>query len=161
MLSKKIDHKGLNMALEPGIEITPAMSSEFGDGPCSFEPRSSDEDNTGAGTPSSLQTAMTDLTFISSSNLMGLQRFPVLKLVTNRHLERSEAVVPFRLTTGHDFLGVYLHWLSLAADASCPFCGNARMDGDHLLQCTGLDDIVSQYWKARRQMVKKPSTGVG
>ncbi|GFT26468.1 transposable element Tcb1 transposase [Trichonephila clavipes] len=34
------------------------------------------------------------------------------------------------------------------------------MDGDHLLQCTGLeypaDDIVSQYWKAQRQMVKKP-----
>ncbi|GFW31459.1 hypothetical protein TNCV_1288061 [Trichonephila clavipes] len=36
------------------------------------------------------------------------------------------------------------------------------MDGDHLLQSTGLDeyptdDVVSQYWEARRQMVKKPS----
>ncbi|GFV35501.1 alpha-methylacyl-CoA racemase [Trichonephila clavipes] len=39
------------------------------------------------------------------------------------------------------------------------------MDGDHLLQCTELveysaDDIVRWYWEARRQMVKKPSTGV-
>ncbi|GFU60190.1 hypothetical protein TNCV_4248941 [Trichonephila clavipes] len=37
------------------------------------------------------------------------------------------------------------------------------MDGDHLLQCTGLDeyqtnDIVSRYWETQRQMVKKPST---
>ncbi|GFT42186.1 uncharacterized protein TNCV_1008611 [Trichonephila clavipes] len=50
-----------------------------------------------------------------------------------RHLERVEAVVRFYLTTGHDFLGVYFHWLGL-------------------LQCTGLDepltdDIVSQYRK--------------
>ncbi|GFY28801.1 hypothetical protein TNCV_4719371 [Trichonephila clavipes] len=42
----------------------------------------------------------------------------------------------------------------------------ARMDSDHLLQCTGLDeypadDIVSRYWEARRQMVKKPSTSAG
>ncbi|GFW23212.1 hypothetical protein TNCV_3803121 [Trichonephila clavipes] len=39
------------------------------------------------------------------------------------------------------------------------------MDGDPLLQCTGLneypaDNIVSQYWEAWRQMVKKPNTGV-
>ncbi|GFX50915.1 histone-lysine N-methyltransferase SETMAR [Trichonephila clavipes] len=39
------------------------------------------------------------------------------------------------------------------------------MDGDLMLQCTGLfklqaDDIVSCYWEARRQMVKKPSTGI-
>ncbi|GFU13574.1 uncharacterized protein TNCV_938501 [Trichonephila clavipes] len=31
---------------------------------------------------------------------------PILK-----HLERIEAVVRFRLTTGHDFLGVFIHWL--------------------------------------------------
>ncbi|GFU04327.1 hypothetical protein TNCV_864251 [Trichonephila clavipes] len=39
------------------------------------------------------------------------------------------------------------------------------MDGAHLLLCTGLeeystDDVVCRYWKARRQMVKKPSTDV-
>ncbi|GFW66728.1 reverse transcriptase [Trichonephila clavipes] len=70
------------------------------------------------------------------------------------------------LTTGHDFLGVYLHWLGVAANEACPLCDHARMDGDYLLQCTGLDeyptdDIVSQYWEARHQMVKKPSTDVG
>ncbi|GFY27333.1 reverse transcriptase [Trichonephila clavipes] len=74
-------------------------------------------------------------------------------------LERAKSVVRFRLKAGHNFLGVYLHWLGLAADEACPLCGHARMDGDHLLQCTGLDeytieDIVSRYWEARRQMVK-------
>ncbi|GFW42646.1 reverse transcriptase [Trichonephila clavipes] len=83
-----------------------------------------------------------------------------------RHLERAEAVARFRLTTGHDFLGVYLHWLGVAANEACPLCGHARMDGDLLLQCTGLveypaDDIVCRYWEAWRQMVTKPSTGVG
>ncbi|GFX30048.1 hypothetical protein TNCV_2617591 [Trichonephila clavipes] len=57
------------------------------------------------------------------------------------------------------------HWLGVAANEACPLCGNARMDDDQLLQCTGLDaytndDVVSRYWEARRQMVKKPSTGV-
>ncbi|GFY34184.1 cuticle protein 10.9 [Trichonephila clavipes] len=52
----------------------------------------------------------------------------------------------------------------LAADEACPLCDHARIDSDHLLQCTRLDeypadDIVSWYWKAGRQMVKKPSTG--
>ncbi|GFX71052.1 reverse transcriptase [Trichonephila clavipes] len=83
-----------------------------------------------------------------------------------RHLQRVEAIARFRLTTGHDFFGVYLHWLGVAANEACLLCGYARMDGDHLLQSTGLDeypadDIVSRYWEARRQMVKKPSTGVG
>ncbi|GFX97363.1 reverse transcriptase [Trichonephila clavipes] len=82
------------------------------------------------------------------------------------HLERAEAVARFRLTTGHDFLEVYLHWPGTAANEACPLCGHVRMDGDHLLQCTGLveypaDDIASRYWEARRQMVKKPSKGVG
>ncbi|GFS71652.1 reverse transcriptase [Trichonephila clavipes] len=84
----------------------------------------------------------------------------------SRHLERAEAVARFRLTTRHYFLGVYLHWLGVAANEACPLCGHARMDSDHLLRYTGLDeytayDIVSRYWEARRQMVKKPSTGVG
>ncbi|GFT83565.1 reverse transcriptase [Trichonephila clavipes] len=76
-----------------------------------------------------------------------------------RHLGRAKAVARFRQTTGHDFSGVYLHWLGL------PTLQTARMDSDHLLQCTGLDeypadDIVSRYWEAWCQMVKKPSTGV-
>ncbi|GFW72773.1 reverse transcriptase [Trichonephila clavipes] len=83
-----------------------------------------------------------------------------------RHLEKAEAVACFRLTPGHDFLGVYIHWLGLAANMACPPCDHAKMDGDHLLQCTGLneyltDDIVSWYLEARCQMVKKLSTGVG
>ncbi|GFY04719.1 reverse transcriptase [Trichonephila clavipes] len=84
----------------------------------------------------------------------------------SRHLERVKAVDHFRLTIGHEVLGVYLHWLGLAADEACTICGHARMDGDHLLECTGLDeyptdDIVSRYWEAWRQMVKKPSMSVG
>ncbi|GFX21837.1 reverse transcriptase [Trichonephila clavipes] len=83
-----------------------------------------------------------------------------------RHLERAEAVARFRLTTGHHLLGVYLHWLGLAAVEACPLCGYARMGGDDLLQCTGLneypaDDIVSRYWEARRRIVKKLGTSVG
>ncbi|GFY02431.1 reverse transcriptase [Trichonephila clavipes] len=54
------------------------------------------------------------------------------------HLERAEAVAHFCLTTGYDFLRVYLHWLGVAANEACAFCCHARMDGDHLLQCTGL-----------------------
>ncbi|GFV36739.1 reverse transcriptase [Trichonephila clavipes] len=54
--------------------------------------------------------------------------------------KRAEAVAHFRLTTGHDLLEVYLHWLDVAADESCPLLGHVRMDGEHLLQCTGLDD---------------------
>ncbi|GFX37671.1 reverse transcriptase [Trichonephila clavipes] len=65
-----------------------------------------------------------------------------------------------------DFLEVYLHWIGLAADEACPLCSHVRMDGDHLLQCTRLDEyptdvIVSRYWEARPQIVKKRSTGVG
>ncbi|GFV54059.1 hypothetical protein TNCV_1071821 [Trichonephila clavipes] len=53
----------------------------------------------------------------------------------------------FHLTTGHDFLGVYLHRISLAVDEACPFCRYARMYGDHTCY-TGLDeyptaDVVS------------------
>ena len=82
------------------------------------------------------------------------------------HLERSEAAARFRLTTGHDFLGVHLHRLGLAADEACPLCGHMRMDGDHLGQCSALhqhptDDIVGRYWEARRQMAERPRTGVG
>ncbi|GFX20837.1 hypothetical protein TNCV_78921 [Trichonephila clavipes] len=83
-----------------------------------------------------------------------------------RHLERAETVLRFHLTIGHDFMGVNRHWLGLAADEACPLYGHVIMNGDHLLQCTGLDeyptgDVVSLYWVARRQMVNNPSTGVG
>ncbi|GFU95546.1 reverse transcriptase [Trichonephila clavipes] len=82
-----------------------------------------------------------------------------------RHPERVVVVASFRLTTGHDFLEVYLHWLGMAANDTCSHCGHARMDGDHLPQCTGLSeypaDGISRYWEAGRQMVKKQSTGIG
>ncbi|GFW12633.1 reverse transcriptase [Trichonephila clavipes] len=84
----------------------------------------------------------------------------------NSGLFGSKPEARFRLTTGHDVLRVYPHWLDLAANEACLLCGHSRMDGDYLLQCTALDeyptdDNVSWYWEARRQMVKKPSTGVG
>ncbi|GFY04772.1 reverse transcriptase [Trichonephila clavipes] len=83
-----------------------------------------------------------------------------------RHMEKAEAVAHFRLTTEYIFLGVYLHWLGVAANEAFSLCGHARMDGDHLLHCTGLIeypayDIVSRYWEARHRMVKKPSMDVG
>ncbi|GFV49427.1 uncharacterized protein TNCV_1635011 [Trichonephila clavipes] len=37
-----------------------------------------------------------------------------------RHLERTEAVAYFHLTTGHDFLEVYLHWLGVVATTLRP-----------------------------------------
>ncbi|GFV36383.1 reverse transcriptase [Trichonephila clavipes] len=67
-----------------------------------------------------------------------------------RHLERAEAVTRFRVTTGHGVLGVYHHWLGVAANNICPLRGHAIMSGYHLLQCTRLieypaDDTVSWY----------------
>ncbi|GFV05362.1 hypothetical protein TNCV_225731 [Trichonephila clavipes] len=45
-----------------------------------------------------------------------------------RYLERADADARFLLITGHDFFGVYLHWLSLAVNEACSLCGYARMD---------------------------------
>ncbi|GFV76267.1 hypothetical protein TNCV_4673561 [Trichonephila clavipes] len=53
---------------------------------------------------------------------------------------RVEAFSRFRLTTGHDVFGVYLQRLRMAANEACPTYGHTRMDGDHLLQCIGLDE---------------------
>ncbi|GFW71274.1 hypothetical protein TNCV_536921 [Trichonephila clavipes] len=78
------------------------------------------------------------------------------------HPERAETVARFHLTSRHYFLGLYLHWFGLVADEACSLYGHAKMDGYHQLQCTGLDEhpVVSWYWGAQCQMVKKPSTGV-
>ncbi|GFV17892.1 hypothetical protein TNCV_3409381 [Trichonephila clavipes] len=53
---------------------------------------------------------------------------------------KSRDFCRFHLTTGHDFLGAYLHWLGVTANESCLICVYARMDGDHLLQRTGIDE---------------------
>ncbi|GFU67697.1 hypothetical protein TNCV_4327511 [Trichonephila clavipes] len=71
----------------------------------------------------------------------------------------SRCCCPIPSNHRQDFLGVYFHWLSVVADDAYPLCGHASMDGDHLLQCTELDeypteDIVNRYWEAFRQMVK-------
>ncbi|GFV20520.1 reverse transcriptase [Trichonephila clavipes] len=107
-------------------------------------------------------TAMTQITKIFG------KPWEILATVVSisRNLEKAEAVARFRPTTVHDFLEVYLYWLGMAANEAYPLCGDARMDDDHPLRCTGLveypfDDIVSRYWEVRRQMVKKPSPGVG
>ncbi|GFT60103.1 reverse transcriptase [Trichonephila clavipes] len=55
-----------------------------------------------------------------------------------RYLESAEVVAHFRLTTGHDPLGVYLHWLGVAAKEACSLCGHAGKDGDHLLQTSSV-----------------------
>ncbi|GFS85927.1 reverse transcriptase [Trichonephila clavipes] len=82
----------------------------------------------------------------------------------SRYLERAEAVTRFHITTGQNFLENTS--IDLAVDEACPLCGYARMDGDHLSQCTGLDeyptdDVVNLNWKARFQILKKPSTSFG
>ncbi|GFU80259.1 reverse transcriptase [Trichonephila clavipes] len=70
-----------------------------------------------------------------------------------RRQERAETVACFRLSIRRVILGAYLHWHGLATDEmACPLCGHARMDGDHLLQCTGFDefltdDVISRYWE--------------
>ncbi|GFT19430.1 reverse transcriptase [Trichonephila clavipes] len=73
-----------------------------------------------------------------------------------RYLERAEA--HFRLTTGHYFLEVYLHWL-LTRHAH-----SARRDSDHCsdeLDEHPTDDVVNRYFDSQRQMAKKSSTWVG
>ncbi|GFV73579.1 reverse transcriptase [Trichonephila clavipes] len=67
-----------------------------------------------------------------------------------RHLKRAEAIAHFHLFTGHDFLGIYLHLLGMAANEACPLDGHAGMNGDHLFQWTRLDEypadnIISRY----------------
>ncbi|GFX72179.1 hypothetical protein TNCV_1954551 [Trichonephila clavipes] len=54
--------------------------------------------------------------------------------------EESRGCCSLSPQTGHGFLGVHIHWLGLAADETCPVSGHVRMDGDHLLHCTGLDE---------------------
>ncbi|GFW26225.1 hypothetical protein TNCV_4422721 [Trichonephila clavipes] len=74
------------------------------------------------------------------------------------HLERAEAVTRFRLTTRHDFLEVCIHWCVLAVDAASPLCGNARMNGEPMLQCS-MDSMNTRrlnFKWSRRQF-----TGVG
>ncbi|GFV43727.1 reverse transcriptase [Trichonephila clavipes] len=70
-----------------------------------------------------------------------------------RHFQKVEAVARFRLTIRHDSLKEYLHWFGLTVDEACPLYGHSIMDGNHLVQCTGLDkyptdDVVSQYCEA-------------
>ncbi|GFW38708.1 hypothetical protein TNCV_3880751 [Trichonephila clavipes] len=51
--------------------------------------------------------------------------------------ERAEAIAHFRLTTKHDFLGVYLQWLGLASDKVCMGCGSPMVkvsdNGRHVM----------------------------
>ncbi|GFT84018.1 hypothetical protein TNCV_3579681 [Trichonephila clavipes] len=72
-------------------------------------------------------------------------------------LERSEAFSRFSLTTGHDFWGI----LPLLAWPGC--CDHAKMDCDHLLQCIDLmnTQLTRHHEEAWRQIIKKPSMGVG
>ncbi|GFT46949.1 hypothetical protein TNCV_3746361 [Trichonephila clavipes] len=44
----------------------------------------------------------------------------------------------------------------LAADEACPLCGQAKMDGDDLLQCTGLDEHPTDDTVSRRRRSSEP-----
>ncbi|GFY01720.1 hypothetical protein TNCV_1467121 [Trichonephila clavipes] len=77
------------------------------------------------------------------------------------HGESAEAVAFFRLTTGHDFLEVYLHWLGVAANEAGTLCDHAEWIATTFSIALDSMNIVSPYWEARRQMVKRSSMGVG
>ncbi|GFU15776.1 uncharacterized protein TNCV_2367451 [Trichonephila clavipes] len=68
-----------------------------------------------------------------------------------RHLERAEAVARLHLTTGHDFLGVYLHWLGVAANETCP---SAAMPEWMAIICSNVLD-----WTNTRLMTASVDTG--
>ncbi|GFX27290.1 hypothetical protein TNCV_3341021 [Trichonephila clavipes] len=63
----------------------------------------------------------------------------------------------------NEFLGVYLHRFGLGADEASQIMPKpCQVNGDYLLQCTGLDeyltdDVISWHLEARRQMFKKQS----
>ncbi|GIX71287.1 hypothetical protein CDAR_568811 [Caerostris darwini] len=81
------------------------------------------------------------------------------------HLEHSESVACFRLTTDHDYLQAHLHPIGLASDGFCPLCQIANMDGDHLRNCTEFihvpHDIIARYWEAWLRMTEQLQSSVG
>ncbi|GFV15842.1 reverse transcriptase [Trichonephila clavipes] len=78
-----------------------------------------------------------------------------------RHLERTEDLSSFCLTTGHDFFRVYLHWPGLATNKAYPLCTHARMDGDHLLQCTGLNEFPTEVLGGSTSNIQEVKHGDG
>ncbi|GFX27634.1 hypothetical protein TNCV_107321 [Trichonephila clavipes] len=81
-----------------------------------------------------------------------------------RHLKRAKVVASFRLTIGYDFLGAYLHW-SISAwlrKMPAPF---AAMPEWMSTTCSNalesMDTEMTSGSEALRQIIKKPSTGIG
>ncbi|GFV72281.1 hypothetical protein TNCV_637431 [Trichonephila clavipes] len=117
-----------------------------------------------------MQQSVLDTVGLNPSNMLGVgvtRATPSLcQLPRNdpyshkRYMETAEACARFRPTTGGNILEVYLHWLGLATDEACLLYGYAGIDGEYMLQCTGLDeyptnDIFSRYGEAWLKMVKK------
>jgi hypothetical protein len=76
----------------------------------------------------------------------------------NSKMPRKEAVVRFRLKTGHDCLAAHLHKIKVYSSDECTLCRiqGTSMTADHLLNSRKLDssaqtagDIAKLYWDAR------------
>ncbi|GFW98727.1 hypothetical protein TNCV_2759031 [Trichonephila clavipes] len=80
-----------------------------------------------------------------------------------RHLGRAEAIARFRLTTGHDFSEVYLHWLDLASDEAFSLSGHARTTCSNALDSmhTRLKTSSVGTGKLGVKTAKKPKNGGG
>ncbi|GFV85176.1 reverse transcriptase [Trichonephila clavipes] len=81
-----------------------------------------------------------------------------------QRLETAEAVARFRLTTGHDFWGVYS--TGLAGLLRRPAHSAVMPERMATICPYALDSMntrlpILSVWEARRQMVKKSSTGIG
>ncbi|GFY19956.1 hypothetical protein TNCV_2146491 [Trichonephila clavipes] len=50
-----------------------------------------------------------------------------------RYVDKEEAASRLRLTTGNEFLGVYLNWFDLAVVNACSLYSHSRIDGNHLI----------------------------
>ncbi|GFU05286.1 hypothetical protein TNCV_964701 [Trichonephila clavipes] len=76
------------------------------------------------------------------------------------HLERAEAVSRFHLTTVHEIMVVYIHWLDLNASAAMSgwmvSTYSKKLDSKSTRHMTS-----SPYLEAWYQIAKKPSMAVG
>ncbi|GIY33470.1 reverse transcriptase [Caerostris darwini] len=81
------------------------------------------------------------------------------------HLECTEAVTDFHLTTSHNYLAANLRHIGLASDGICPLFWIAKMDSEHMWNCTELtnvpDDITACYWETLSHMAERPQMGIG
>nr|CUU97401.1 hypothetical transcript [Hymenolepis microstoma] len=69
---------------------------------------------------------------------------------------RLEAVVEFRLRTGHDCLAKHLLRIGVYAQPTCPLCDlQEEMEKTHLIRYPALQTATEtqRYWEARSQLM--------